>query len=525
MRKRWFRTLMLMGGVAIMGLSLLVSRYSLLAADKDTGSGVTARVYTSPLAGRWYDADAETLKGRLKAYLERATPEAVSPVRALIMPHAGYEYSGSTAAFAAKLLEGKTYSRIVVLGPTHRVPMENVASVPDYTSYKTPLGEVPLDTAFMAALKKYPYFKTIPSAHDGEHSVQIELPFLQMVTSGFTFVPIVVGHLDEDAARAMGKILLSLVDASTLVVFSTDFTHYGARFDYTPFKDDIPAQLEKLDMGAFDLIKKKDFDGFYKYCDDTGITICGRYGLAVLLAMLGDDAQVQLLKYANSSQTTGDYSSCVSYVAAAVSGEWKKGEAVPAAAASASEAEFTLTEAEKDGLLKLARATIGYALRERHYPSQEETFGVEITPAMKETRAAFVTLNENDALRGCIGDIYPSRPLYKSVMTNAYNAAFQDPRFNEVRQDEFDKIEIEISVLTPPRPIASYEDIVVGKHGVFLSKNGRRAVFLPNVAPEQGWDRDTMLMYLSKKAGLPGDAWKEGASFEVFESLLFEEKK
>ena len=144
---------------------------------------------------------------------------------------------------------------------------------------------------------------------------------------------------------------------------------------------------------------------------------------------------------------------------------------------------------------------------------------------MQSIRAAFVTIEEAGALRGCIGDVYPSRPLHKSVMTNAYNAAFKDPRFNPLREEEFGQIDIEVSVLTPPRPIASYEEIVVGKHGVFLTKEGRRAVFLPHVATELGWNRDTMLTQLARKACLPGDAWKEGASFEVFESLILEERE
>jgi AmmeMemoRadiSam system protein A len=182
-----------------------------------------------------------------------------------------------------------------------------------------------------------------------------------------------------------------------------------------------------------------------------------------------------------------------------------------------------LSAGDKKALLDLARKTIAYAVEKREAPTAEE-LGVAITPAMESVCGAFVTLNENGDLRGCIGDIFPSRPLYKAVMGNAINAALRDPRFNPVQADEVPKLKIEISVLTPPHPIDSYKDIVIGKDGVVLSKDGRKAVFLPQVAPEQGWDVDTTLDHLAVKAGLPADAWREGAQFEVFQADVFSEE-
>ena len=151
--------------------------------------------------------------------------------------------------------------------------------------------------------------------------------------------------------------------------------------------------------------------------------------------------------------------------------------------------------------------------------------GVKISDAMRQPRAAFVTLKKSGRLRGCIGDIFPQRPLYRSVIMNAINACVNDRRFPPVTQDECKDITIEISALTAPKPVASYHEIRIGTDGVVLNKEGHSAVFLPQVAPEQGWDLNQTLTQLSRKAGLGGDAWKKGASFLVFQAVVFGEEE
>lgn len=484
------------------------------AEQPDQGS----RVFTSPLAGTWYPADKQELVDEIDGYLAKASGEQLKDVCAVILPHAGYRWSGPTAAYALHQLQGRSFKRVVVVGPSHRLPMENIASVPDFTDYATPLGRVPLDRKFIAELRKHPEFQGIPLAHDGEHSVQIELPLLEHVLGDFEFVPIVVGELDRPTVRKMGRILSGLVDSQTLVVASSDFTHYGANFGYVPFTHNVPQKLKELDGGAIDRVCAKDPDGLLDYIDKTGATICGRYAISVLLAMLPADAEVHKLHYDTSGSMLGDYSSSVSYCAFAVSGKWPK--AAPVAPSSDSSA---LTPADRSALLRLARATLTYALEHGEAPTAEQ-LGIEITPAMRRTSGAFVTLHRNGALRGCIGEIIASRPLYRCVIAQAVNAGLHDYRFPPVRSSELDEIDFEISVLTPPQPVASASKIVLGKHGVILKKAGHMAVFLPQVAPEQGWDLETTLTYLSRKAGLPGDAWRNGASFEVFEAIVFGEK-
>jgi len=182
-----------------------------------------------------------------------------------------------------------------------------------------------------------------------------------------------------------------------------------------------------------------------------------------------------------------------------------------------------LTAEDRASLLRLARGTIERYLNDRTVPEPRD-LGLRVTPGMRTIAGAFVTLHEDGDLRGCIGEIEPERELYRAVRDHALNAAFKDPRFPPLRAAELPRVVVEISALTPPVEAGSWRDIEIGRHGVVLSKAGRRAVFLPLVAPEQGWDVETMLGYLAQKAGLPRDAWREGARFEVFEAVVFGEK-
>jgi AmmeMemoRadiSam system protein B/AmmeMemoRadiSam system protein A len=490
----------------------------LAEAEVPRESAESSRVFVSPLAGAWYDADKEKLADEIDEYVAKATGERLDNVCALILPHAGYRYSGPTAAYAVRQVRGRSFKRVIVMGPSHRTRLENVASVPDFTHYATPLGRVPLDRPFIAELRKHRLFQNVPRAHEDEHSVQIELPLLQRALGDFPFVPIVVGELDRPTVRRMAAVLRGLIDSQTLVVASSDFTHYGRNYGYVPFRDDVPDNLKKLDTGAFDLIGKKDVDGLFDYIDETGTTVCGRYPIGVLLSMLPADARVHRLHYDTSGRMLGDYSNSVSYGAFAVTGKWPVTQrVVPKPEAS------SLSPADKARLLKLARGTLTYVLENWRMPTPEQ-LNVEVTPAMKQVSGVFVTLHKEGELRGCIGEIFPARPLYKGVIAQAINAGLNDRRFPRVKSSELGEIDFQISVLTPPCPVTSVADIVVGKHGVVLKKAGRSAVFLPQVAVEQNWDRETMLTHLAQKAGLPGDGWREGASFDVFEAIVFDEE-
>jgi AmmeMemoRadiSam system protein B/AmmeMemoRadiSam system protein A len=467
-------------------------------------------ILKSSLAGTWYTENAAQLAREVDTYLEMADPKPVDDLMALILPHAGYRYSGMVAAHGAKLLKGRSFSRVVVLGPSHRLPMLDAVSIPNVSHIETPLGRIELDQELISNLWKHDAFQSHTHAHRSEHSVQIELPFLQRALGDFKLVPIVCGELDVSSALGVADELLANIDAETLVVVSSDFTHYGSGFDYVPFKDRIQENLANLDLGAFRLIEQLNLGGFLQYVQNTGATICGRSPIAVLLAMLPGEARVKLLKYETSGSLTGDWSHCVSYVSAAVSGHWKN--------VDGSSGSVVLSASDKLALLALARHKISAKLKKG-----EPDLKLETTPQMQRVMGAFVTLHKHGRLRGCIGEIFPRRELYAAVAEQAVNAAFHDPRFPKLREDELREVDIEISALTPPRRIASYKDITIGRHGVVLYKGMHSAVFLPQVATEQGWRLEEMLSHLAIKAGLGPNDWESGCEFHVFEAIVFGE--
>ncbi|HIJ54410.1 MAG TPA: AmmeMemoRadiSam system protein B [Planctomycetes bacterium] len=496
-------------------------------------------VMPSSLSGRWYSADAGALSQQIDGFFRKAGDRRIDNVIALILPHAGYQWSGQTAAFGLKTTDNK-YKRIVVIGPSHGTPMEEMLSVPRVTHYETPLGQIPLDTVFINKLLQFPMFQNVPQVHRYEHSVQIELPLLQRHFKSFKFVPIVAGSCSLETIDKAAAIVGGLIDKETLIIASSDFVHYGRAHRYVPFTENIPERIRELDMGAVEVIGRLDSKGFLEYKAHTGATICGYIPIAILLSALDEGVKAELIKYTTSGELTGDFTNSVSYASIAFSGVWSNYPEVkpPPLFLSQESRGAELSDEDKKQLLDLARKTILYAVEQRRVPRASE-LDVTISDAMKRPRAAFVTLKKNVVLqkkrnlqpektlvlRGCIGDIFPQRPLYRSVIINAINAAFRDSRFPPVTGAECDDITIEISALTAPKPIASAEQIRIGIDGIVLKKNGQSAVYLPQVAPEQGWDLNQTLTNLSLKAKLPVDAWKEGASFLVFQAVVFGEEK
>jgi AmmeMemoRadiSam system protein B/AmmeMemoRadiSam system protein A len=487
--------------------------------DKEAKEPVKAVLCSSLAQLGWYTANADALNKQIGNFYGEAQAEPIEDVIALILPHAGYRWSGRTAVATLKTTT-KEYKRIIVIGPSHRVPMEEILSVPAATDYETPLGQIPLDMEFISKLLKCPMFQNVPQAHKNEHSVQIELPLLQYRQKNFKLVPIVAGQCSFETIEKTGDILKKLVDEETLVIASSDFVHYGRSFQYVPFTENIPEQIKKLDMGAYKYIANLDARGFLEYKEKTKATICGSVPIAILLSMLNKPTKAQLVQYETSGKMTGNFSNSVSYLSIAFSGAWENSAEIKP------QAENTeLTDQDKEQLLILARKTIEYVTKVRRVVPKASELGVSVSDAMKRPRAAFVTLKINSHLRGCIGDIFPRQPLYKSVIMNSINACFHDPRFKEVTADECDNITIEISALTVPQSISSQDEIRIGVDGVILRKDFHSAVFLPQVAPEQGWDVDQTLTQLSLKAGLPGDGWKKGARFQVFQAEVFGEEE
>ncbi len=478
------------------------------------------RARPAAVAGSWYPANPAELGELVDGLLSKgkvAAPPSPGRVRALISPHAGYRFSGATAATGVQLVKGQPICRVVVLGPAHRGGFGGL-SIPEVTHYTTPLGDIPLDVSVIARLRHHPLVGAHPQAHHREHSIEMQLPLLQRALgSGWSLVPILVGRLEGEGHARAAELLRLLADDTTLFVASGDFTHYGPNYGYQPFpKDDqIADRLRDLDMGAFKHIEARDSEGLGRYRDETGITACGHGPVRILLNILPASAKAHLLRYTTSGAITGDYDNSVSYLSVAFT------NAAPLAFSGGPD---DLPVGQLQVLHQLARRALQRSVTTGATDLDVETLspGAEIPAALKNQRAAFVTLRKHGALRGCIGHLQPIEPLIDSVIGNAVNAALEDRRFPPVEPKELAELTVEISVLSPTRSIPSAEAFQVGKEGIILMKDGRRAVFLPEVAAERGWDRAQTLSQLSRKAGLPMNAWQSDAEFEVFTAQVFE---
>jgi len=506
------------------------------------------------VAGQFYPASASELRDAVQGYLKAAAPDVPAELRdarpaALICPHAGYTYSGGTAAFAYKLLEGKPKpSRVIVIGPSHHAYMPGACSVGDYSAFVTPLGKVPVDSEGCGQLLKSAPFRSIPSAHRPEHSLEVQLPFVQVLwPDPPKIVPIVVGQLNSDQCRDAAAGIGAILDEDTLVIVSSDFTHYGDRFEFAPFAGThgsaLAARIKELDMGAVKLIEGLDPAGFRSYVTRTGATICGNQPIEIMLDAFSKSrsSRAVFLRWANSGQTTGEYEDCVSYVAAAVYApapaiaEVKKAladegkqPAATAAKAESPKAAPTLTDEDKRILLKLARDAVTKAAELGASGARQAVPVVvnDMPEALRANGGAFVTLKINGELRGCIGHIEADRPLCLMVREMAIAAALQDPRFWRMRKDEVPQLTIEISALGPLEPAKGLEDVEIGRYGLIVSNAYTSGLLLPQVATEQGWGAREFLEQTCRKAGLPADAWQRpGVTIQRFTATVFGEEE
>ena len=447
-------------------------------------------------AGQFYADDPARLAAEIDGYLAGASVTGPPPgerIVGIIAPHAGYVYSGRTAAAAYALLRGLPVDAVVIVGPSHRFAFEGVSIWPD-GGFETPLGLARVDQALAGAIAKAMGSRFRPEAFAEEHSVEVQVPFVQRALPGAAIVPIVMGAQTRTTIRALAAALAKACrDRKVVVVASTDLSHF------------LPAnKAQAADAGTADLIQAIKTETIIRKVEADENIMCGGGPVASLLLLAGKSGRprVEILARTDSSGFGGPV---VGYLAAAVLSE------------TAPE-EFALTADEKADLLKLARASLTEFLTRR--TEIDDLTGREKFAA---PRGAFVTLTKAGGLRGCIGFIEPVLPLGRTVIRAAIYAATEDPRFPRVGAGELEDLRIEISVLTPAREVANPAQVVVGTHGLIVEKDGCKGVLLPQVPVENGWDRETFLDQGCLKAGLPADAWKRGARLSVFRAIVFHE--
>jgi AmmeMemoRadiSam system protein B/AmmeMemoRadiSam system protein A len=477
-------------------------------------------------ADMWFPGDPGQLAAMVDSYLAEAkedTEKIEGEPIALIVPHASYIYSGWVAAYAYRQIEGLDYDTVVVIGNTHAGGGTAPIAVWARGAYETPLGAVPVDEEVTAALLAADARILFDRAgHESEHPVENQIPFLQRVLSNdFKVVPIVLHDDSLEVAEVLSQALVeALADHKALIVASTDLAHWPAYDDARASDAAMLAAIETMDPQA---LLDVDREWMGKGVPDLATTMCSKG--SVLTAMLAAPQlganQVTVLKYANSGDVPiGERDRVVGYGAVMF---WR-GEGnpasfvVPTPPGPVAEA-IPLTTEDKEELLAMAQQTIAHFLGTGAFPHFAVT-----QPALLQERGAFVTLRKHGELRGCIGYLIGDRPLYLIVQNMAVSAAVGDQRFPPVTEEELSELEIEISVLSPLEQVESVDQIQVGLHGVIIRRGLKQAVYLPQVAPEQGWGREEMLENLCLKAGLSKEAWKKGGTqFYVFTAEVFEE--
>jgi len=466
------------------------------------------KVRKAGVAGAFYPANPDELKNMVNGFLAKAqVPPTNDPLIALIAPHAGYPYSGGVAAFSYAALKNRKFQRVVIIAPSHYDGFP-FSAVYDGDAYVTPLGKIPVDKVFAAKLAAQSNSIRLSSrghersGEQSEHSLEVQLPFLQRTLAQFELVPIIMGDQSYEASRALGVALARLIgNSDTLIVASSDLSHYH------PYEE-----ASAIDHNTLHAIQAWDYYDLSRNLQSRVWEACG--GGPIVAAMMAAERlganRAELLKYANSGDVTGDRSRVVGYSAFAL---------YKSSAKSGVESPFSLTAEEKQELLSIARKSAETAVRER-----KQYLPPPASPALQQDRGAFVTINKNGDLRGCIGYIAPLEPLIDTVRDVAAYAVSRDPRFPPVTAAELGELQYEVSVLSPLRRVLDVKEIQVGQHGLLMKKGGHEGVLLPQVPGEFGWDRKTFLEETARKAGLPASAWKDDdTDIFMFTALVFGE--
>ena len=470
-------------------------------------------------AGSWYEGNPDRLRASVENYMESAKfTHGTGKIIGIISPHAGHVYSGSVAGYAYKHIIGEKFDTVIVVAPNHSDPSLNFSSVYTRGGYDTPLGLVPVDVESAKAVVDFGKSDNIKDSDLGhlpgfggrmEHSLEIQLPFLQVALGEFKLVPIVVGDRDQGmkSCSLLAEAIVSAVKGkNALIIASSDLSHFH----------DVET-LKKMDNIVREHIESYDPEGLLKDMASGKCEACG--GLPIAAVMMAckklGATKARVLHMANSGDVSGDYSSAVGYLAAVltVGDEGKESTEEESKVG----VDLGLSEEEKSVLRDVVKKTLDSVVKGDPVPKFDNFSG-----KLGEEWGAFVTLNKKGQLRGCIGHIEGNKPLILTVAEMAKAAALEDPRFPQVKPSELQDIDFEISVLTPIRKVNDIEEIVVGRDGIIITKGRNRGLLLPQVATEYGWDRITFLEHTCNKAGLPKDSWKDRDTIiEMFSAEVF----
>ena len=484
-----------------------------LQADIIRAQETTKEINRRPaVAGSFYPGTKSSLESNLEELFNRSSPKNLEgSIRCLIVPHAGYDYSGIVAASGyGSIPEDAVYQNIFIIGSSHREYFEG-ASVYSVGNYLTPLGEVQVNRSIaLDLIKNNRSIRYNPAAHDREHSIEVQLPFLQVHLKKLPpIVPIIMGSSSVSSARDLAAALMPYFTPENLFIISSDFSHYPG------YQDAV-----RVDRTTADGILTNDPKQFYSILrknstsnvENLATPCCGWSSVLTLLYMTEQDEAIRFtpIIYRNSGDAPiGDRNRVVGYWAIAGHEKDEKDQA------------FVLDEKDRRTLLEISRETLETYLVTRQLP---ELDAAELPADLQKKAGAFVSLYKHGQLRGCIGSFLPDDPLYRVVQDMSVASATRDTRFYPVLPGELEDINIEISVLTPLQKISSIEEFQLGKQGIYMKKDGRSGTYLPQVAEQTGWDKEEFLGHCARdKAHIGWDGWKD-ADLYVYEAIVFGEE-
>jgi len=460
------------------------------------------------VCGLFYPKEKKELENQILLFLKKAKKKKDEKPKILIVPHAGIVYSGQTAAFGFKQVEGEDFKRIILLGASHTSWFSYVA-FDDSDFWVTPLGQVALDRDFIDFLTDGKYLVKDKRPFINEHCLEVELIFLQKVLPNFKIIPILLSEASDFLIEKLVEKLIQKIDEKTLVVVSSDLSHYPP---YELAKKADQKTIEGILSG-----KKEIFEKVITQVESGGFlgletAACGQKAISTALTLAESlGVEFKLIDYSNSADISGDFSRVVGY--AAIVGYLKK--------KIKDKEEFFLDEKAQKEALKIVKETLQSFLTKGIIPELKIK-----SKSLLKNLGCFVTLKKNGQLRGCMGEFASGKPLWELIQKMALASAFYDPRFFPLKKEELPFLEIEISVVFPLKKVDDWRKIRVGEEGVLIEKEGRRGVFLPQVAKETGWSLEEFLENLClEKMGLQKDCYKASdAKIFVFKVQKFSER-
>ena len=493
------------------------SRERLRVGEPSSGMPV---VRPATQANRFYTGDAKELSEEVDSLLALHRGETVyRNVVALIVPHAGYYFSGNVAAAAYMAMpKDKPYKRIFLLGPSHHEWLDGASVNTEADYYATPLGQVKVDRETAVALTAADsVFRYEPKAHDREHCLEVQLPFLQRrfgngkstqtsEDSVPPIVPIIISTNDFQKLKRMTEALKPYLTEENLFIVSSDFSHYPNYEDACKVDARTGKAVETGDVEQFIATLEENARSGVR---NLATSACGELAIATLLMMIDSTYEVKHLMYQNSGDAEeSDHSRVVGYHAFAVV---RNGQ-------TRTDADFSLSDEEKRMLKEIAMTSIKDSLDGKPISHHSP-----LTSHLSEKCGAFVSLHKHGRPRGCIGHFGEDVPLHEIVAEMARAAAFEDPRFMPVTADELSDIDIEISVLTPMRRILSLDEFELHRHGIYIRKGYRSGTYLPQVADEVNWTKEEFVSHCAQdKAGIGWDGWRDAETeLYVYEAIVF----